>query len=73
MSRAGEILRLLESGHHVAGQTPPPPPDPQQLGLFSIGEHPLVRDLRELDPDGMTPFEALQWLTEMKKRMEKTS
>ena len=73
VDRAGEILRLLESEHHVAGQTPPPPPDPQQLGLFASGEHPLVHDLRELDPNDMTPIEALQWLTEMKKRIEETS
>ena len=73
VTRAGEILRLLESGHHVAGETLPPPPDPQQLGLFAASEHPMVHDLRALDPNGMTPLEALQWLTEMKKRLEETS
>ena len=73
VDRAGEILRLLESEHHMAGETPPPPPDPQQLGLFASGEHPLVHDLRELDPNSMTPIEALQWLTAMKKRIEDAS
>ena len=73
VTRAGEILRLLESGHHVAGRTVPPPPDPQQLGLFATSEHPMLHDLRALDPNGMTPLEALQWLTEMKKRLEETS
>ena len=73
VARAGDILRLLESGHHVAGTTVPPPPDAQQLGLFGLGEHPLVRDLKELNPDGMTPLEALQWLTAMKNRIEEDS
>jgi hypothetical protein len=71
--RAGEIWQLLESGHHVVGETLPPRPDPQQLGLFTPGEHPLVHDLRKLDPNGMTPLEALNWLTEMKKRIEETT
>ena len=70
VSRAGEILRLLESGHHVAGEQLPPPPDPDQLGLFSAPDHPLVHDLRTLNPDDMTPLEALQWLTDMKKRID---
>ncbi len=73
VDRAGEILRLLESGHHLAGQTLPLPPDPQQLGLFTPGEHPLVHDLLKLDPNRMTPLEALHWLTEMKKRIEETT
>ena len=73
VTRAGEILRLLESGHHVAGETAPPPPDPQQLGLFTPSEHPMIHDFRALDPNDMTPLEALQWLTEMKKRFEETS
>jgi DNA mismatch repair protein MutS len=73
VGRADEILRLLESGHHVVGEALPPHPDPQQLGLFTPGEHPLVHDLRKLDPNGMTPLEALNWLTEMKKRIEETT
>jgi DNA mismatch repair protein MutS len=69
VQRAREILRLLESGHHVAGRTPKPEPDPHQLALFD-SEHPLVRELLELDPNSMTPLEALSRLAALKQRAE---
>ncbi len=68
VARAREILALLESGHHVAGLTPPPTPDAGQLGLFE--EHPVLSDLRTLDPNTMTPLEALSRLAELKRRVE---
>ena len=67
--RAGEILATLEAGHHVAGVVPPPPPDANQLPLFS-GDHPVLSELRTLDPDTMTPLEALARLADLKKRAE---
>jgi DNA mismatch repair protein MutS len=70
VTRAREILTLLESGHHVAGMEPPPPPDAGQLGLFE--EHPVLSDLRALDPNAMTPLEALSRLAELKRRAEST-
>lgn len=68
IARAEEILALLESGHHVAGLTPPPAPDAGQLALFD--EHPVLADLRTLDPNTMTPLEALTRLAELKRRVE---
>jgi len=68
VARAREILLLLESGHHVAGRTPPPAPDEGQLALFE--EHPVLSDLRALDPNAMTPIEALSRLAELKRRVE---
>ena len=68
IARAAEILTLLESGHHVAGLKPPPAPDAGQLALFE--EHPVLADLRTLDPDSMTPLEALTRLAELKRRAE---
>ncbi len=66
--RAWHLLALLESGHHVAGATPPPrAPDASQLALFE-GDHPVLHDLRALDPDTMTPIEALTRLAELKRR-----
>ena len=70
VQRAWEILTLLESGHHVAGIAPPPAPDAQQLALFAAGEHPVVKELQDLDPETLTPIEALTRLAELKKRAE---
>ena len=69
IGRAREILALLESGHHVAGITPPPAPDAGQLALFE-GEHPVLADLRGLDPNTLTPLEALARLAELKRQAE---
>jgi DNA mismatch repair protein MutS len=64
--RAREILAGLEAGHRV---TPvhPPPEGSDQLALFET-EHSVIRDLLELDPDRLTPIEALTRLAELKKR-----
>jgi DNA mismatch repair protein MutS len=67
--RAREILKLLESGHHVAGVQAPAEPDPNQLGLFET-EHPVLQELRTINPDEMTPLEALSTLAELKRRAE---
>lgn len=69
VGRAWGILKLLESGHHVAGQKPPPPEDAGQLGLFQ-GEDPLAQDLRALDLNTITPIEALNQLAALKRRAE---
>jgi DNA mismatch repair protein MutS len=71
LERAREILANLESAEltveglpriaeHQAAVTPPPAP---QLDLFPVREHDVVRSLRELDPDRLTPLEALQLLS----------
>jgi DNA mismatch repair protein MutS len=64
--RAQEILAGLEAGHRVA-PVHPPPERTDQLALFET-EHPVIRDLLELDPDRLTPIEALTRLAELKKR-----
>ncbi len=70
VNRAREILALLESGHHVAGRSPPSPPDSSQLGLFASEEHRVIQELRELNPETMTPLEALSRLAEFKRLTE---
>ncbi|HEY6059357.1 MAG TPA: DNA mismatch repair protein MutS, partial [Gemmatimonadales bacterium] len=51
VARAADVLRLLESEHHVAGRPVPPPPDAAQLALFSgeLPVHPLLDELARLD------------------------
>jgi len=70
VTRAREILALLESGHHVAGKSPPMPPDSSQLGLFAPDEHRVLQEIRELNPEMMTPIEALSRLAELKRLTE---
>jgi len=70
VARAQDVLALLEAGHHVAGRTRPRPPDTTQLALFTAPPHPVLDDLRQLDPDRMTPLEALARLAELKRRAE---
>jgi DNA mismatch repair protein MutS len=74
LARAREILANLESGEltleglpriagHAAAEAASPPP---QLDLFPTREHDVVLSLRELDPDRLTPLEALQLLVSWK-------
>ena len=70
VQRAWEILALLESGHHVAGQMAPKLPDAAQLTLFKPETHPALEELRRLDPNTMTPIEALGRLAELKRWTE---
>ena len=72
IERATNILRLLESGHHLANKPLPPAPDARQLALFEPGEHPVIQQLKELDPDTMTPIQALSKLAELKQRTERS-
>ncbi len=72
VGRAQEILGLLEAGHHVAGEPPPPKVDAGQLTLFHPPSHPVLDEIRSLEPDTMTPLEALSRLAELKRRIEGT-
>ncbi len=77
ITRAKEILAALErdelarSGRPSLSETPHEPQ--QQLGLFqqsSVREEAIVRRLRELDPNRLTPLEALALLAELKKEAD---
>ena len=73
VARAWEVLKLLESGHHVAQQPAPRPPDATQLGLFAgAAPHPLLTELNGLDLDNLSPIDALNRLAAWKKRLEDT-
>jgi DNA mismatch repair protein MutS len=71
VTRAWQVLQLLEAGHHVARQPAPRPPDAAQLGLFGPAEpHPLLAELERLDVNALSPLEALNRLAAWKKRLE---
>jgi DNA mismatch repair protein MutS len=77
IARAKEILAALErdelarSGRPSLSDTPHE--SQMQLGLFhqpSASEDAVIRRLRELDPNNLTPLEALALLAELKKEAE---
>ena len=66
--RARELLAELEkSGSNVRGvpKRAVPESDPTQLGLFPATVHPLVEQLRLIDPDQTTPLQALSILADL--------
>jgi len=66
--RATELLQVLEAGHHVAGVRVTSAPDPTtQLSLFGMSGHPVVKALRQLEIETLTPLEALNRLAELKR------
>ena len=79
LERARGILRDLEedaqdlgpriSAHKARAQQAPPPGGPVQLGLFSRPESKVEAALRELDPERLTPIEALVELKRLRDLM----
>jgi DNA mismatch repair protein MutS len=74
LDRAREILNGLEKDELTRGGRPSlsaaPVETQQQLGLFQTAlaeDHAVLRRLRELDVNRLTPLEALQILAELKK------
>lgn len=73
--RAKKILKNLEeselnvyaSGKQLKGRIPPPD---IQMTLFEVKDDRLREDIRKLDVENMTPMDALQKLSDLKKRIE---
>ena len=78
IGRAQEILSNLEKSEFdlegrprlSVGAGAPVSTSERQLALFAEGEDRVASELRKLDLDRLTPLEALQILTELKKRLE---
>jgi DNA mismatch repair protein MutS len=68
--RAWEILGVLESERHVSSASPAPARDNGQLVLFDA-PHPVVQELLALETDSMTPLEALNRLSALKRKFER--
>jgi hypothetical protein len=62
-------LRLLEAEQIVprSGRASPVPADAadSQLALFGVMTHPVVQQLRNVDPNSMTPIQALEMLARL--------
>jgi len=67
--RAKELLRFLEAEQIVprSGRavSPPSAEADDQLALFSVMTHPVVQQLRTVDPNKMTPIQALDMLARL--------
>ena len=72
VARARELLAELEGTHSGGGEglgrhgshRPKSEAPPDQLSMFQV-EHPMVRRLRAIDPDTLSPREALHLLYEL--------
>ncbi len=75
VARARTLLAELEGAHSGGGaglgrgEGAPGTPDDSQFSLFDV-EHPVVEQLRSLDPDRMTPMEALAVLHSLREMTE---
>ena len=79
VTRAKGVLATLETGHRMVPGKPPRDPDPAQPSLFDPAApaapepprpNPLGERLRALDPDRMTPLEALQELARLRSEAD---
>jgi len=69
LARAKELLRLLEAEQIVprSGRAPTQPVSGSgdQLALFGVMTHPVVQQLRNVEPNEMTPIQALELLARL--------
>jgi len=75
IERAKVILsELEEEALHITdlarGEKPKGTPRAKQLPLFRFEPHPVIEELKKLDPEHMTPIEALKALSELKKKLK---
>ena len=73
LTRARTILSRLEGGHLVASSASDERPrkSDEQLGLFQPGvSHPVLDRLKAIDPNAVTPLEALKLLAELREKVD---
>ena len=76
IARARELLTELEGTHTGGGEglgrfgahRPMSEPSLDQLSFFAAGDPPLIKQLRAIDPETMTPKEALDLVFELHKK-----
>jgi len=72
IQRAREHLARLETTslpHEAPRQSPGQPAVPIQNDLFASLPHPVLEELQRLDPDGISPRQALELLYAWKARI----
>jgi DNA mismatch repair protein MutS len=70
VARARTLLRDFEQ--RAPAPAPPAGADTGQLPLFPATPHPVLETLAGLDPDAMTPLEALTTLHALKARLQES-
>jgi DNA mismatch repair protein MutS len=77
IARAGDILAALESGEKLNSESiirigghrgKSIRAEGVQISLFEPENHPLVQQLRDIDPERMTPLDALEFIVRWRKR-----
>jgi DNA mismatch repair protein MutS len=63
--RARKILKRLERGEHLGSQTPHQDGESYQVSLFSMMDEPLRARLADIDPESLSPMDALHILAEL--------
>ncbi|MEO7040866.1 MAG: DNA mismatch repair protein MutS [Gemmatimonadaceae bacterium] len=65
LKRARVLLRQLEGNHRMAPRTGPGDEVAGQLALFGSEPDPIVEELKGIDPNTMTPLQALETLARL--------
>jgi len=71
INRAFEILRALENRPGHGERLGVPEAQSPQMDLFSDRGHPLLEEIKNLDPDRLTPLDALNLLTGYRERLHR--
>jgi len=67
---ARSYLSALEQGHEVTAAVAAPPSPAPQMGLFAPPlPSPVEEALRAMDPDGLSPRDALEQIYKLRKML----
>jgi len=67
VSRSSKILDKLEKGNSSKGKVPESESETEQLEIFNASNHLIIQALKTMDPENMTPIEAINELNRLKK------
>ena len=67
VSRSSKILEKLEKGNSSKGKFAENESETEQLEIFNASNHLIIQALKSMDPENMTPIEAINELNRLKK------